>query len=198
MDEDHNIEKATDSGSSLTLPKPDIYLCFPMNNSSNKEPRGFRRDVFVQNFRINTLGMLLNQGLVCGPTTGVRKCLDRKGHQTVDNWGRAILNRAESDGNYIIDAGVEDEQPLLKDHLLSFPWAVVELKHTNVTPAEVTKCYCQRANAASRALRIFENLSRSSDIVDGEQVPPVIVLTFIDSKFKLWIAFSTLDSNSTP
>jgi hypothetical protein len=75
---------------------------------------------------------------------------------------------------------------------------MVELKHTNVTSAEVIKSYCQRVNAASRALRIFENLSRSSDIVDGEQVPPVIVLTFIDSKFKLWIAFSTLDSNSTP
>jgi hypothetical protein len=85
MDEDYNMEKATDSGSNLTLPKRDIYLCFPMKNSSNKEPWGFRRDVFFQNFCIDTLGMLLNQGLVCRPTTGVRKCLDRKGRQTVDN-----------------------------------------------------------------------------------------------------------------
>lgn len=57
---------------------------------------------------------------------------------------------------------------------------------------ERVKGYCQGANAASRALRMFEVLSQYSDIVDGEQIPPVIVLTFVGPRFKLWIAFSSM------
>ena len=193
--EDHDIPKATDSRNDLTAPKPDIYLGFPMKNSPNINLRGFWRDSSVQNFSIDILGPLLNEGLVCTPTTRVRRYLDKKARQLIAQ-GRHILNRDEPDGQPKIDAGAEGEQPFSKDHLLCFPWAVIELKHENVSPTEVTKCYCQGANTASRALRIFENLSRYSETeVNGQQVPPVVVLTFIGPRFKLWIAFSTLDAD---
>ena len=163
-----------------------------MKNSPNVNPCGFWRDSSVQNFSIDVLGALLNEGLVCTPTTGVRRYLDKKAQQLIAQ----ERHRRESDGQPKIDAGAEGEKPFSKDHLLCFPWAVIELKHENVSPTEVTKCYCQGANTASRALRIFENLSRYSETeVDGQQVPPVVVLTFIGPRFKLWIAYSTLDAD---
>jgi hypothetical protein len=42
---------------------------------------------------------------------------------------------------------------------------------------------------------MFEILSQYSDTANGEQIPPVVVLTFIGPEFKLWIAYSSLDSN---
>jgi hypothetical protein len=194
--EDHDIPKATPSDIYLTEPKPDIYLGFPIKNSSYQKLDGFWKDPSNENFSIGILGRLLNEGLVCTPTTGVRKYLDKKGRQTVMGQSRRTFTRVESNGQQGIDSGVEDEPKFSKDHLLCFPWAIVELKHEDVSPSEVIKCCGQGANAASRALRIFGNLSRYADTAEGGQhVPPVVVLTFIGPKFKLWIAFSMLDTD---
>ena len=165
-----------------------MYLGFRIYNLPYEEPRGFWRDGFVQNFSIDMLGILLNKGLVCTPTTGVRRYLHRRGERRLKN------EKFETDEPTTIDSGIEGEAKFSKEHLLCFPWAVVELKHQSVPPSEITKCYCQGANGAARALRMYETLSRYSDIVDGEQIPPVVVLTFIGPVFKLWVAFSTLDS----
>jgi hypothetical protein len=186
--EDHGIAKATDSGPDLKMPKPDIYLGFRIQDLPYEEALGFRRDESVRNFSIDTLGTLLSKELVCTPTTGVRKYLQKRRQLRLDG------QRPETDEQLTIESGVPDERGFSKEHLLCFPWAVVELKQQFVAAAEIEYCYCQGVNAASRALRMFETLSRYSDTVDGEQIPPVIVLTFIGPRFKLWIAFSTLDS----
>ena len=48
----------------------------------------------------------------------------------------------------------------LKTHdLLCYPWAIVELKHSLVSQAEVKVCYYQAANASAAALSLQENLS---------------------------------------
>jgi hypothetical protein len=158
-----------------------------MHDLRLEESRGFQRDDFMQNFSINTLGRLLNNDLVCTPTTGVRTYLQKRGKL------RDAGQSHEIDEESTIEPGVENEGSFSKEHLLCFPWGIVELKRQNVGPTEIKKCYCQGANAASRALRMFEVLSRYSDTVDGEQIPPVIVLTFVGPLFKLWIAFSALD-----
>ena len=185
--EDHGITKATDFGPDLTQPKPDIYLGFRIHDSRREETRGFQRDEFMQNFSIDTLGRLLNSELVCTPTTGVRKYLQRRGKP------RGVSQGLETDERSTIESGVAKERAFSKEHLLCFPWAIVELKRQSATATEIEKCYCQGANAASRALRMFEILSRYSDTVNGEQIPPVVVLTFIGPLFKLWIAYSSLD-----
>jgi hypothetical protein len=151
----------------------------------------------MQNFSIDTLGLLLNKGLACTPTTGVQRYLEKRGKSKVAN------ERSVSGGEAIIESGIANEGDFSKEHLLCFPWAVVELKKqfatSKIKSAEtsgpIEKCYCQGANAAARALRMFEILSQYSDTANGEQIPPVVVLTFIGPEFKLWIAYSSLDSN---
>lgn len=187
----HGIEKINDYGPGLTRPKPDIYLGLPIHKLPLEDPCGFWRDELVQNFSLDTLGILLNKGLVCTPTTGVRKYLQSRGQQRLNN------EQPERNESPTIEPDNNADRKFSKEHLLCFPWAIVELKKEFVRAGEVTKCYCQGANAASRALRMFEILSRYADTVDGEQIPPVIVLTFIGPIFKLWIAFSTRDRSGS-
>lgn len=74
-----------------------------------------------------------------------------------------------------------------------FPWLIVEIKHDAVSQAEVEKLYCQAANGASVALRIFEVLAEhASNKEEHCHVPPVICLTFQGPKVKLWLAYSSL------
>jgi len=87
----YNTPKAYPTGSDLTRPKPDIYLGYKITNSRHEQPYGFSRDSSVQNFSLGTLVKLIHKGLVCIPTTGVRKYLEATGRQ-LENQLRGSLN----------------------------------------------------------------------------------------------------------
>jgi hypothetical protein len=83
-------------------------------------------------------------------------------------------------------------QEMSNDHLVCFPFAVVELKHQFVGGSREQQCFCQAANAVSVALNMLENLYSIADQQqNSHHVPPVVAFTCIGPKIRLWIAYTT-------
>lgn len=196
--EDHDIMRIGDtSEDKLSMPKPDICLGFRLRSVADGNPPGFWGDDSVQNFSVDTLGalLILDPPLVSTTSSKVQKHLEKKGRQFASP-ERQRFNRSRSDDQPTIEAGVDGETAFSKDYLLCFPWAIIELKHENVGRARESEGRNQGANGAARALRMFENLSRYADSEEQrQQVPPIVVMTFVGPIFKLWIAFLTLNED---
>ena len=110
---------------------------------------------------------LLSHGVYCSPTTGLAA--------------------------YPIDRPftAEKSQSIHNDHLLCFPFAVIELKHQMVGQTREQQCYYQAANAASMALKLFEKLySLADEQWSNYHIPPVVAFTCIGPKVRLWIAYA--------
>jgi hypothetical protein len=152
-----------------TIPKPDIYLGFPIYQDSKK--KGFARVSHVEDFSTRSLKILLENDVVCSPTSAFR--------------------------NWIYDG---EKSPLEKHHLICFPWVIVELKRQNVPEPQKEYGECQGVNASSTALSMLEQLYKpykSSDY-SADQIPPVVVFTLVGGKAKLWLAYSSpAENNST-
>jgi hypothetical protein len=74
-------------------------------------------------------------------------------------------------------------------HLVCFPSAVVEIKHHLVSATDITKCYCQAANASSTALSIISRLLRIDSDLDLRELRPVVAFTFIGFEIRVWICY---------
>ena len=84
-----------------------------------------------------------------------------------------------------------NEDDLDEKYLVCFPSTVVELKHHGVKTAEVRRCYCQAANAASTALSTMINRASRYSIPTESfgEIRPVVAFTFIGDLAKVWIAY---------
>jgi hypothetical protein len=74
--------------------------------------------------------------------------------------------------------------------LISFPWAIVEVKPTEWKVKSKMFCYCQAANASAAALTLREKLQRASQRDDPN--PDALVIfsfTCIGPVVKLWFTY---------
>jgi hypothetical protein len=155
------------SDNTRSAPKPDIFFGFPIRRPSKWYARGLDRSALVYNFSMAKLHSLLSHGVYCSPTTGIAA--------------------------YPADRPftAEKTHSISNDHLVCFPFAVVELKHEMVGQTREQQCYCQAANAASTALKLFEKLYSLADQQwSNNHVPPVVAFTCIGPKIRLWIAYA--------
>lgn len=152
---------------SLTTPKPDMFLGHPILKP-NEDAKGLEKSAPVYNFSLSKLYPLLKAGLYSSPTTGLSK------------YG---INRPRTRAA---------SQEMSNDHLVCFPFAVIELKHQSVGGSREQQCFCQAANAASVALNMLENLySLADQRQNSHHVPPIVAFTCIGPKIRLWIANSS-------
>ena len=161
-----NASKATrrssDSDNTLSIPKPDIFFGFPILRPSRSCARGLERSAPVYNFSMAKLHSLLSHGVYCSPTTGLAA--------------------------YPVDRPftAEKSQSIHSDHLVCFPFAVIELKHQMGGQTREQQCYCQAVNAASTALKLLEKLySLADEQWSNTHVPPVVACTCIRPKVRL-------------
>jgi len=73
--------------------------------------------------------------------------------------------------------------------VLCYPWAIVEMKHFRVSPAEVNNCYCQAANASSAALSLQEHLLVRAYGAIPKTLSPIIAFTCIGPRIKVWLTY---------
>ncbi|PGH09626.1 hypothetical protein AJ80_07655 [Polytolypa hystricis UAMH7299] len=146
-------------------PSPDFTYGFPILKDSKHGPSGFRDAKPVVSFSLDILGDLYSKGLASSPLGGVGK------------WAN------------------DRTTPIRQNQLLCFPWAVVEL-HPEEVPQESTEqfSYCQAANGALVALKLYEDLYKRAIGHDGS-IHPVVVFTCIGSEVRLWLAYSDSKDN---
>jgi hypothetical protein len=143
-----------------TGPKPDFTYGFPINRTHDHLPVGFRCHESVTNFSLEVLGKLRSAGLISSPLSGLH------------TWTK---NRTFN---------------LSQSHLICFPWAVVELKPVKVHQSPIQFCYCQAANGASAALKLYENLSKHATGGNDNRIPPIVAFTCIGPEIRVWLAYS--------
>ncbi|KAH7078108.1 hypothetical protein BKA63DRAFT_602099 [Paraphoma chrysanthemicola] len=159
-------------GKPRTTPKPDLTYAFPMQSHSTGRLRGLARDEISKALSPEVLGQLLQQGITCTPTTGLR------------NWTKAQdktkMLRSESDRS-------------------CFPWAIVEMKRdgSTVDGALAIRCYCQAANAAAAALDLQAQLFDKLGHDRYSRNPPVVVITTVGPEIRVWLAYWDRESHST-
>ena len=144
-----------------TQPKPDLTYAFPVQDLNSSSSKGFGRDELLQTFSLQVLGKLVQQGISCTPTTGLKKW--------VNSTERTQVRGTDK---------------------MCFPWAVVEMKrHAEIDEAPIVRCYCQAANAAAAALemqsQLFNNLGEDALL----RPPPIIAFTCIGPIVKVWLAY---------
>ncbi|KAF8849678.1 hypothetical protein BDZ45DRAFT_809789 [Acephala macrosclerotiorum] len=175
-DEAHSIRRLNVLRTPLpTIPKPDIYCGFPVYDSQRYNTYGFWKDDFIQNFTVETLSHLRENGMSSTATSAVAKRLAEK-----------------------MKPGKAGEL-IPPHHLLCFPFAVIELKrHKQRNNNELaTEVYRQAANASSTALCMMENLAKFAEITKNSQhIPPIVVVTCVGGDTKVWLAYSCPSSNN--
>lgn len=76
-----------------------------------------------------------------------------------------------------------------KPKLMCYPWLIVEQKK-NGDGKTTEICYCQGANAANAALRMYQILAKyAPDKTDDRHVPPIAVITTVGKVVRVWIAY---------
>jgi hypothetical protein len=143
-----------------TDPKPDLTYGFPIISSPEGLPEGFVKDEYIQSFSLDVLGKLRSNGVHSATTTGLRRWAETKN-------------------------GVKLKAP----DLLCYPWAIVEMKHSQVSSAEVEKCYCQAANASAAALSLQEQLLALAFGTIPRTLSPIIAFTCIGPRIKVWLTY---------
>ncbi|KAH7070236.1 hypothetical protein FB567DRAFT_216878 [Paraphoma chrysanthemicola] len=165
-----NAKKEVFLGKPRTTPKPDLTYAFPIKSHSTAILRGLARDEISKALSPEVLGQLLQQGITCTPTTGLR------------NWTKAQdktkMLRSDSDRS-------------------CFPWAIVEMKRdvSTVDGALAIRCYCQAANAAAAALDLQAQLFDKLDHDRYSQNPPIVVITTVGPEIRVWLAYWDRDSH---
>ncbi|KAF1845079.1 uncharacterized protein K460DRAFT_365983 [Cucurbitaria berberidis CBS 394.84] len=146
-----------------TQPKPDLTYSFPILSPAITSLRGFERDEFMQCFSLESLSRLNRNGVLCAPTTGLRR------------WSHS-----------------PEGTKLDTSDLSCFPWAVIEMKkQADVSEASVERCYCQAANAAAAALEFQAQLFEKDSDLRFSELPPVIAFTCIGPLVKVWLMYRT-------
>ncbi|KAI9695123.1 MAG: hypothetical protein M1820_008891 [Bogoriella megaspora] len=141
-------------------PQPDLTYGFPIISHSDCLPAGFAEDDYVQSFSLDVLRRLRSNEVFTAPASGLRR-----------------LNKNGS------TAKIEIHDKLC------FPWAIVEFKDDQASPAEIKECYCQAANGSAAALSLRERLFHQAQSQVPKTVPPVIAFTCIGPRIKLWLTY---------
>jgi hypothetical protein len=160
-----------------TRPKPDLTYAFPISHQPIERLPAFERDELSRTFSRDSLGELSKMGVICAPTTGLRK------------WTQSPQSTFLS----------------TKD-LACFPWAIVEFKRqvqgSEVAPKE--RCYCQAANASAAALALQAQLSAKAmemvtvkDDKDEQRkidnlysrLSPIVSFTCVGPIVKVWLTY---------
>ena len=156
-------------------PKPDIYCGFSIYDPKLYSDYGFGKDNFIQNFTVDTLFQLKGKGLCSTP---------------ISAFATRVTNRMKPN---------KQDDTIPTQHLLCFPWAVVELKRfeDGNNNQLTTKAYCQAANAGSTALCMLEKLAQFAEIKKNNQhIPPILTATCVGGESKVWLAYSRLSTNN--
>lgn len=133
------------------MSRPDLTYAFPVQDQRSRILKGFARDDLLQAFSLQALGVLVEQGINCTPTTALRQ------------WVKAPEK---------IDMSATDSS--------CFPWSIVEMKrHPTKDKASIERCYCQAANGAAAALDIHAQLYQRSRHELLSRQPPVAAFTCI-------------------
>ncbi|KAF2001483.1 hypothetical protein P154DRAFT_619485 [Amniculicola lignicola CBS 123094] len=86
--------------------------------------------------------------------------------------------------------GKQNTSKLLSTALVAFPWAVVEVKHAEVSLSDRQFCYCQAANASAEALKIRESLIRATGDWENRNCHiPIVSFTCVGPEVRLWLTF---------
>ena len=145
----------------IRSPKLDLTYAFPIFKNRNALPLGFAEHDCGENFSGEFLKCLRNDG-------GVNKTIKSTVTTGLDKKNVRELNAYD---------------------VMCFPWAVVEVKHADVKPHEIRKCYCQAANASAVALGLQESLFvEAYGSIPGD-LPPVVAFTCVGPDFKVWLTF---------
>ena len=71
-----------------------------------------------------------------------------------------------------------------------FPWAIAEVTDQNVYASEARYLYCQAANASAAASAMLSRLcERGDEFHEITEIPPVLALTFLGARVKIWVTF---------
>jgi hypothetical protein len=112
---------------------------------------------------------------------------------TFQNFTLEVLAKLEEEQNGgLISNPIKSLDTLSKiklKHLVCFPSTIIEIKHHGVSATEITKCYCQAANASSTALSILYGLLRPENELDLRDLRPVVAFTFIGHETRVWICY---------
>lgn len=111
---------------------------------------------------------MIEMGISCTPTTGVRRWVNSLGNMKMENRDRSC-----------------------------FPWAVVEMKkRPTKDKASIERCYCQAANGAIAALEMQEKLFNRLGQEAFSRPPPIVAFTCVGPIVKVWLAYQDRsDSN---
>lgn len=159
-----NLEQCNPCLKPRTRPKPDLTYAFPIHDSPLNDLSRFERDHFTRCFSVQALKTLSEKGIICAPTTGLRKWTERA--------KRTFLSTTD---------------------LACFPWAVVEFKKqvpgSRTSPVE--RCYCQAANASAAALELQGQLFALVVDKTYSTLPPIISFTCIGPIVRVWLTYYT-------
>jgi hypothetical protein len=151
----------------LTGPKPDLTYAFPIIDATSA-PASYSKYSScpqIRAFSLQTLRELRCNGhieLSSAPTTPIRR----------------------SDKPKFSAFGAE--------HLICYPWAVVEAKRSKpeVAAGDETFCYCQAANASASALFLREQLVyKAGDTSPGHEALVIFAFTCVGPNVKVWVTF---------
>ena len=164
-----NFVKPCPTAPNRTKPKPDLTYAFPIQTSASDDLGGFARDELTQTLSLQSLKKLVKQGVVCAPTTALRKGAALPGSTRWSSSDRSC-----------------------------FPWAIVEMKkHVSASEDDdVERCYCQAANAAAAALDLQEQLFKKIKDSCSIQPPPIVAFTCVGPVVKVWLAYQDRSENS--
>jgi hypothetical protein len=145
-----------------TRPKPDLTYAFPITTSLFQNLAKYERDEYTRCLSLHSLETLSKRGIVCTPTTGLRK------------W---------TNSHKSMSLGTKD--------LACFPWAVVEFKRQaqGSQEASIERCYCQAANASAAALALRSQMF-TGDLDDAlSTLAPIISFTCVGPIVKIWLTY---------
>ena len=85
----------------------------------------------------------------------------------------------------------ETKHPTLgAQHLICYPWAIVEAKKCKSNKSDEIFCYCQAANASASALQLRERLARKSkDPSRAHDTLSIFAFTCVGPSVKLWVTY---------
>jgi hypothetical protein len=110
----------------------------------------------------------------------------------VENFSFDILEKLSQAGLKYTPLYMQGEisEKYNRKNLQCFPWLIIEHKKGNDKEAE--HCYCQAANASAATLMLLQTVSRyAENQYKSKHVPPVVAVTTIGKKVRVWITHYT-------
>lgn len=147
-------------------PKPDLYFSFHACARNDHEQGPLGADDYVQNFSMTTLSKLYED----------YKKLSKKHRGCKFGFIPSPLTPFYS------SQGMKHQQ--------CFPWLVCEWKHHGQEGTSYEeRMHCQAANGAAVCLTLLANAAATEfSTPEIEDIRPVVCMTFVGSKSKVWIA----------